>query len=110
MGAMNRFVLLALVVGTALVVTGQVPAAYVFGPLGGLLIWRVGTATLGSLRRGASYIPDGPPEPIDPSRERIVYWCEGCGAELLLLVRGTVMAPRHCGERMTERAEVAREP
>jgi DNA-directed RNA polymerase subunit RPC12/RpoP len=106
---MKRLVLAVLVVGTVAVLSGRVPAAYVFGPLIGLLIWRIGTATFGSLREGASYIPDGPPVPVDPSRERIVYWCSGCGAEVLLLVRGTETAPRHCGEKMTERAEVARE-
>jgi DNA-directed RNA polymerase subunit RPC12/RpoP len=106
---MKVVVLVALGAATALVVFGQVPAAYVFGPLLGLGILRIGLASFGSLRAGADYIPDGPPVPIDPARERVVYWCAGCGAELLLLVRGTTMAPRHCGERMTERAEVARE-
>lgn len=106
---MKRLLYLAVAVGTVLVLTDRVPAAYVFGPLVGLLILRVGIATFSSLREGASYIPDGPPVPVDPSAERVVYWCDGCGAELLLLVRGTAIAPRHCGERMTERAEVPTE-
>jgi DNA-directed RNA polymerase subunit RPC12/RpoP len=97
-------------VGLALAAFDVVEARYVFAPLLGLFIWRVGTASLGSLRRGAAYIPDGPPQPVDPRDERITYWCSGCGAEMLLLVRGAAVAPRHCGERMTERREVAREP
>ena len=60
----------------------------------------------GSLRAGAAHIPDGPAVPVDPATERVTYWCGGCGAELLLLVRGAAVAPRHCGERMTERREV----
>ncbi|MBA3372122.1 MAG: hypothetical protein M3493_07290 [Actinomycetota bacterium] len=96
-------------VALALVAFDVVEARYVFAPLLGLFIWRVGIASLGSLRRGAAYVPDGPPEPVDPRDERITYWCGGCGAELLLLVRGAAVPPRHCGERMTERHEVARQ-
>jgi hypothetical protein len=106
---MKRLLLVGVGVATLLVATGTVPAAYVFGPLGGLAIWKVGMATFGSLRAGAAYIPDGPPVPVDTRVERICYWCEGCGAELLLLVRGTEVPPRHCGERMTERHEIARD-
>ncbi|CAN5263881.1 MAG: hypothetical protein H0V93_05820 [Euzebyales bacterium] len=107
---MRWFLGLAAVVGVGLVVFDVLPAAYVFAPLLSLLIFKVGTASFGSLRRGASYIPDGPPRPVDTTRERIVYWCAGCGAELLLLVRGTEAAPRHCGERMTDRRETASQP
>lgn len=96
------------VVGMLLVALGVVPAVYVYGPLLGLFIYFVGVASLGSFRRGASYVPSGPPEPVDSSSERTTYWCDGCGAEVLLLVRGTRAPPRHCGERMHERREVAR--
>jgi DNA-directed RNA polymerase subunit RPC12/RpoP len=95
--------------GLLLAALEVVPLPYIGAPLLGLLIYQAGVATLGSLRRGASYVPDGPPEPVDVRSERIVYWCAGCGAELLLLVRGTPIPPRHCGERMTERREVTRE-
>jgi predicted RNA-binding Zn-ribbon protein involved in translation (DUF1610 family) len=98
----------AVVVALGLVALTDVPAPYVLGPLLGLLIARVGLATFASLRAGGAHIPHGDPEPVDPRRERITYWCEGCGAEVLLLVRGTPMPPRHCGERMIERHEVAR--
>ncbi len=93
-------------VGALLVAFGVVEARYVFAPLLGLFIWRFGMASFGSLRAGGAHIPDGPPQPVDPADERITYWCAGCGAELLLLVRGAAVAPRHCGERMAERREV----
>ena len=92
--------------GLLLAALGVVDARYVFAPLLGLFIWRFGIASFGSLRAGAAHIPDGPPEPVDPASERVTYWCSGCGAELLLLVRGAAVAPRHCGERMAERREV----
>lgn len=37
---------------------------------------------------------------------RIVYWCEECGTELLLLIKGSENPPRHCGERMAAREEI----
>lgn len=86
-----------------------IEARYVIAPLMGLAIFRVGFATFGQFGVGASYIPDGDPVPVDPRSERVTYWCGGCGAEVLLLVRGTETAPRHCGEKMVERREVARE-
>jgi DNA-directed RNA polymerase subunit RPC12/RpoP len=104
----RRVVLLGAVVAAVVAISQGVPAAYVLAPLVGLGILRFGLATFGSLRTGASYIPDGPPQPVDPAVERTTYWCAGCGAELLLLVRGTETAPRHCGERMAARTEVAR--
>lgn len=94
------------VAGLVLAATGVVEPAYVFAPLLGLAIWRVGIASFGSLRRGGGHVPDGRPEPMDLASERIRYWCGGCGAELVLIVRGSDVAPRHCGEAMTERREI----
>lgn len=103
-----RWVLALALVGLVLAIFGVIPAAYVFAPLSGLLIWSVGAASFRSLRAGAAYIPDGPPQPVDQRSERVLYWCGGCGAEVLLLMRGTDMPPRHCGEKMHERREVPR--
>ena len=87
-----------------------IEARWVFAPLMGLAILRVGLATFGQFGAGAAHIPSGDPVPVDPRAERVTYWCSGCGAELLLLVRGAAeIAPRHCGEKMVERREVARE-
>lgn len=96
-------------VGAAVVAAFAVDSihpGYVLAPLLGLAILRLGWATFGSLAGGGAHIPDGQPQPVDPTEERVRYWCEGCGAELMLLVRGTPLAPRHCGERMHERREV----
>lgn len=107
---MSRLLWLAVLAGMGLLAFDVVDGPYVFGPLLGLAIWKVGSASFRSLRAGGPAIPDGsPPRPVDLRTERVSYWCEGCGAELLLLVRGTETPPRHCGERMVERREVARD-
>lgn len=103
---MKRLIWILLLGGLIAAAAGWVPWHYVLAPMLGVAIWSVGVASLGSLRRGASHIPDGPPEPVDPAQERVTYLCGGCGAEVLLLVRGAEPPPRHCGERMHERREV----
>lgn len=45
------------------------------------------------------------PEPV-PVDERVLYWCEECGTEVVLLVRGSGLPPRHCGTKMHERSEI----
>jgi hypothetical protein len=49
-------------------------------------------------------------EAVEPMPEglRILYWCETCGFEVLVLRRGTENPPRHCGESMAKREEIAR--
>lgn len=106
---MRKLVWGAALIGVGAWAGGAIEPVYVFGPLLGLAIWRVGTASFASLRAGGGHIPGGEPETVDPRVERTTYWCEGCGAEVLLLVRGTQTPPRHCGERMVERREVARD-
>lgn len=103
---LRRLFWLAVVVGLLLALFDVVEPRYVLAPLLGLFIWRMGVASFGSLRHGGAHIPDGPAVPVDPATERVTYWCSGCGAEVLLLVRGAEVAPRHCGERMAERREV----
>ncbi|AXV04723.1 hypothetical protein DVS28_a0014 [Euzebya pacifica] len=102
---MKRLVMVLFLVGVVAASRGLIPWQLVFAPLLGLLIWSIGIASFGSLNRGAAHIPDGPPEAVDPD-ERVTYTCTGCGAEVLLLVRGSAMPPRHCGEKMHERREV----
>ena len=99
----------AVAVGLVLAVAGVVETRYVLAPLLGLAILRVGLASFGSLRAGPPHLPEGPPQPVDPAQERVSYTCSGCGAELLLLVRGAPTPPRHCGEGMSERREVPRD-
>jgi hypothetical protein len=101
-----RVTAVVLLVAVGILAFTDVPAPYVLGPLAGLAIARVGIATFTSIRAGGDHLPDGDPTPVDLAAERVTYWCEGCGAEVLLLVRGTTTPPRHCGERMNERHEV----
>lgn len=105
----GRVVFWTLFAAAVVAVLMGVPAVYVFGPLLAYGILRVGVATFNSLDAGADHIPDADPVPVDPAVERVTYWCDGCGAELLLITRGTPVPPRHCGEKMHERRLVARE-
>lgn len=99
----------AVAIAVVAVVTTDVPAAYVFAPLLGVAILWLGLGSLRSLQAPAAHVPDGDPQAVDPTIERTTYWCGGCGAEVLLVVRGTDTPPRHCGERMHERVEILRE-
>jgi len=103
----KRLFWVALAAGLVVVVATDVEPASVFAPLLGYAILRIGLGSLASLRAGADHVPDGPPEPVDTRAERTVYRCGGCGAEVLLLIRGAAVPPRHCGERMTEHHEIA---
>lgn len=108
---MGRGIAVVALLATAVLVVAvtDIPTAYVFAPvLGAAILW-FGIGSLMSLQAGAAHVPDGDPAPVDPSAERTTYWCAGCGAEVLLLVRGTQSPPRHCGERMRERVEILRE-
>ncbi|MFW6010124.1 MAG: hypothetical protein ACOC9I_02255 [Actinomycetota bacterium] len=103
-----RWLLLALLAAVAVVVGLAFGWRWVLAPLlaAGMLRW-----LLGSLRALAQGGPAGQPEedaeptPVGPD-ERTLFWCEECGTEVLLLVRGTARAPSHCGQRMHERTEV----
>ena len=81
---------------------------WVLAPLlAGVLLWFL----LGSLRalvtdaRTLEAAEGGEPTPVAPG-ERTLFWCEECGTEVLLLVRGSARAPSHCGQRMHERTEI----
>ncbi|MGH3441241.1 MAG: hypothetical protein ACRDUY_04205 [Nitriliruptorales bacterium] len=80
---------------------------WVLAPLIGVAVYAVGTAMLRSLARDARS-GSGSGQPARPATGRTLYRCEQCGAEYLLVVRGDEAPPRHCGERMHERVEVAR--
>ena len=81
---------------------------WVFAPLLGYAIYRWATGTLramvydGQARVAAD---EQQPRPV-AADERVLYWCEECGTELVLLIRGSGKAPRHCGGAMHERAEL----
>ena len=93
----------------AVVVGFTLGPKWVVGPLLGYAVFRVGTAMLGNLAAGSRHAVDEAPVRVTDRPERTVYWCEQCGAELLLVVRGATTPPRHCGERMHERIELLRD-
>ncbi len=106
---MRRIVLLLLLVGSALAVLGVVEWKFVLAPLLGLTVAAWGLATMRSFQGGAhgADMPVNTPVPVAPE-DRTLYWCEECGTELLLVVKGSGTAPRHCGTKMHARTEIAR--
>jgi hypothetical protein len=47
--------------------------------------------------------PTGPAVDIEERGKLLVYACEICGEQLVLLRRGTDVPPRHCSEKMVLR-------
>jgi hypothetical protein len=83
---------------------------WVFAPLLAYVLLRWSIASLRVLVTDAKHLggvdEDGAvPTPVG-TNERTMFWCEECGTEVLLLVRGTTRAPSHCGQRMHERTEI----
>lgn len=86
---------------------------WVFAPLLAAALLRWSIASLRVLVTDAKHMRDD--EVLDreggapvSDHERTLFWCEECGTEVLLLVRGTSRAPSHCGQRMHERTEIPR--
>ena len=103
---MRRAVFAAAVVIAALVGI-NVGWRWVFAPLlaAALLMWSIASlrvlVTDGRNTGEAGSVPT----PVG-SDERTLFWCEECGTEVMLIVRGTARAPSHCGQRMHERTEI----
>lgn len=103
-----RLFLLTLAGLVALVVGLSFGWKYVFAPLLGAAIFLWALAMLRSMVHDGRARVDAEqqsPRPVTGA-ERVVYWCEECGTELVLVVEGSGVAPRHCGSRMHERAEL----
>jgi hypothetical protein len=47
--------------------------------------------------------PTGPPVDVDEGETLLVFACETCGEQLVLLRKGTDVPPRHCAEAMVLR-------
>lgn len=108
MNVVVRLLLMVLAVLTAAVVGLSFGWKYVFAPLlgAGIFLWAL--AMLRSMVNDGRARVDADqqqPRPVEGA-ERVVYWCEECGTELVLVVEGSGTAPRHCGGRMHERAEL----
>lgn len=104
-----RSVLLVAAGAAAVLVGTQVGWKLVLAPLLGLVIWSWAAATLRSMAtHGTTGVAaTDVPEVVVDRPERTLYWCEECGTEVLLLVRGSGRPPRHCATSMHERNEVA---
>lgn len=75
----------------------------------GLVILLVGFATLRGLAGPRGGAPPAEEDAAVPEGMRILWWCENCGAEVLVLRRGADTPLRHCGEAMVRREEIARD-
>jgi hypothetical protein len=102
-----RLLGLALAIAMAVAVGSTFGWRWVFAPLLAYALLRWSLASLRVLvtdgRHGGA--SGDAPAPVGPD-ERTLFWCEECGTEVLLLVRGTARAPSHCGQRMHERTEI----
>lgn len=78
---------------------------WVLAPLLGVGILAWSRATLRGMVQGGSRTEDEAPT-VPKDNERTLYWCEDCGAELVLTIRGAATPPRHCGSPMHERVEL----
>jgi hypothetical protein len=80
---------------------------WVLAPLLALVLLRWTIGSLRALVTDARHLEDEPAAPVPVgTNERTLFWCEECGTEVLLIVRGTPRAPSHCGQRMHERTEI----
>jgi hypothetical protein len=91
--------LLAVAVAVVLFVLGRgdVVAALLLGALilaTGRAVFRGYSTTKG---------PTGPPVDVEEDGSLLVFACETCGEQLVLLRRGTDVPPRHCAELMVLR-------
>lgn len=99
---------LAIAVVAAMVIGSQFGWKFVFAPmLGyGFIRWSIGSLrAMTSDSRATAHLDAPQPVPVADT-QRVMYWCEDCGTELLLLVRGTGKPPRHCAAAMHEREEL----
>ena len=91
--------LAGLVVAVVLVVLGRGDVVAALA-LGGLIL-----ATGRAVFRGYSTTkgPTGPPVDVAEEGTLLVFACETCGEQLVLLRKGTDVPPRHCAEKMVLR-------
>jgi len=99
-----------LILIVALVAAGVVGTNFgwqwVFAPLLAYALLKWSIASLRVLVTDAKHdVEESKAAPVGID-ERTLFWCEECGTEVLLLVRGTSRAPSHCGQRMNERTEI----
>lgn len=99
----------AAVLGVAGVIGVNFGWRWVFAPILGYAVFRWIMGSLRALVHDAKHLEaqEADPTPVSGD-ERTLFWCEECGTEVLLLVRGTSRPTSHCGQRMHERTELLR--
>lgn len=102
-----RWVVVSVAVVVAVLVGVNAGWRWVFAPLlaAALLRWTIASLRVLVTDAKDLQLNDGGPAPVGGD-ERTLFWCEECGTEVLLLVRGSARAPSHCGQRMNERTEL----
>jgi hypothetical protein len=92
---------LLLAVAAAVVLFAVGRGDVVLAVLLGALVLATGRAVF----RGYSVTkgPTGPPVDVDDEGTLLVFACETCGEQLVLLRKGTDVPPRHCAEKMVLR-------
>lgn len=104
-------IVIGLVVAVAAVLVGvNFGWNFVFAPLLGyaFIRWSVGSLrAMTNDDKAVRALEQPQPVVVEPT-ERVLYWCEDCGTELLLLTRGTGKSPRHCASAMQAREEIPR--
>jgi hypothetical protein len=102
-----RLLLAAVVLAVAALIGTNVGWRWVFAPVLAAVLLRWSIASLRVLVTDAKHLEaeEAVATPVS-GNERTLFWCEECGTEVLLLVRGTSRAPSHCGQRMHERTEL----
>lgn len=100
-----RWVVIFLVLLTAVVIGTNFGWRWVLAPLMGFAVLTWLFASLRVLVDPGRNAGGDVDDDVDDGTHT-VFWCEECGTELLLIVRGTSRAPSHCGQRMHERREL----
>lgn len=102
-----RWLIVLVVLGVAALVGINAGWRWVFAPLLAYAMLKWSIASLRVLVTDAKNLEaaEATAAPVGTD-ERTLFWCEECGTEVLLLVRGTSRAPSHCGQRMNERTEI----
>jgi hypothetical protein len=101
-----RWLIAIIALAVAIVVGTNAGWQWVFAPLLGYALLKWSIASLRVLVTDARHdVEESQAAPVGVD-ERTMFWCEECGTEVLLLVRGTSRAPSHCGQRMNERTEI----
>jgi hypothetical protein len=108
MARARRVVLPVLVVALAVVLIQTGNSEYLVAGALGLFVLMTGRAVFRGYTRTKG--PTGPPQDVDDREGLLVFACETCGEQLILLRKGTDVPPRHCAEAMVLRRVPAPDP